>query len=229
MPGYHRRRGLRVLACRVRAVRVGALGQCAAVHTPAALILLCGEDKNVSENNENARADADRRLAQHGYTISEFPIFTESLPRPRAPKKSPRNRALDAMSANSITNDILLMIGREFPHVRAWRNNAGAAKRRGRGIVRFGTPGQGDISGLIGPSGRRLEIEVKAGRDAQSKRQELFQAMCERHGGLYVLARSVEDVRCQRGLVYVTEPGAEVINGKVSTERYRKVTEVSRG
>jgi hypothetical protein len=59
--------------------------------------------------------------------------------------------------------------------------------------VRFGVPGQADISGLLS-SGRRVEIEVKSATGRQSPQQRAFEAMISKFGGLYILARSVEDV-----------------------------------
>lgn len=90
------------------------------------------------------------------------------------------------------------------PSLRIWRANTGVgwfangqpARKTDRGAyaVKFGTPGQGDISGLVLPSGRRLEIECKTERGRQSDDQKSFQRMIETFGGLYVLARSLEDV-----------------------------------
>ena len=89
------------------------------------------------------------------------------------------------------------------PALRIWRANTGMgwfangepARKTDRGAypVRFGTPGQGDISGLVLPSGRRLEIECKA-RTKQSDDQKSFQKMIVSFGGVYVLARSLDDV-----------------------------------
>jgi hypothetical protein len=79
------------------------------------------------------------------------------------------------------------------PSLRIWRQNTGGAKIKGQWVM-FGTPGAADISGLLLPHGRRLEIECKTERGRQSEDQKSFQAMIERFGGLYVLARSVEDV-----------------------------------
>jgi hypothetical protein len=78
------------------------------------------------------------------------------------------------------------------PSLRIWRQNTGGAKINGY-FVKFGTPGQGDISGILA-GGRRLEIECKTERGRQSEEQVSFQLMIERFGGLYVLARSVEEV-----------------------------------
>ena len=77
--------------------------------------------------------------------------------------------------------------------MRLWRANTGVA-RIGRRVVRFGVPGQADLTGIL-PDGRRLEVETKSATGKQSKDQRNFQRMIERFGGVYVLARSVEDVK----------------------------------
>lgn len=91
-----------------------------------------------------------------------------------------------------LQHEILRVFGTR-PDLRIWRANVGVA-RIGRRVVRFGVPGQADITGIL-PNGRRLEIEVKAPGGRQSEDQVNFQRMIERFGGLYVLARSLEDVR----------------------------------
>lgn len=59
--------------------------------------------------------------------------------------------------------------------------------------MRFGLPGQADLSGIL-PDGKRLEIEVKSVSGIQHESQKMFQAMIERFGGVYILVRFVEDV-----------------------------------
>jgi hypothetical protein len=76
--------------------------------------------------------------------------------------------------------------------MRLWRANVLAA-RMGDRFVRAGVAGQADLTGIL-PDGRRVEIEVKSERGRQTKDQRNFQRMIERFGGVYVLARSVEDV-----------------------------------
>ncbi len=82
--------------------------------------------------------------------------------------------------------------------MRLWRQNTGVAtydnlvagtSRK----VRFGLPGQADLSGIL-PDGKRLEIEVKRPGGRQSEEQKAFQEMIERFGGLYILAYSALDV-----------------------------------
>ncbi len=87
---------------------------------------------------------------------------------------------------------------REFggrPDLRIWRQNTGAARTALGALVRFGVPGQADISGLRLPHGQRIEIEVKSPKGRQSQQQRRYQAMIENCGGIYILARSLEDVR----------------------------------
>jgi hypothetical protein len=75
--------------------------------------------------------------------------------------------------------------------VRLWNNPTGVAERQGR-VIRFGIPGQADLSGIL-RDGRRLEIEVKSARGVQSPEQVSFEAMITKFGGVYILARSVSD------------------------------------
>jgi hypothetical protein len=79
--------------------------------------------------------------------------------------------------------------------LRLWRANSGAAlSPDGNRIIKFGVAGQADLSGIIRSSGRRLEIEIKTATGRQSVEQKRFQEMIERFGGIYVLARSPDDV-----------------------------------
>lgn len=107
------------------------------------------------------------------------------------------------MAERDLVHLILFTWG-AHPALRIWRANTGMgwfkdgepARKTDRGAypVRFGTPGQGDITGLVLPSGRRLEIECKTERGRQSDDQKSFQRMIVSFGGIYLLARSLEDV-----------------------------------
>lgn len=108
----------------------------------------------------------------------------------------------------------ILRVWGAHPSLRIWRQNTGVgwfkdgkpARQTDPGAypVKFGVPGQGDISGLLLPNGQRLEIECKTERGRQSDEQRSFQLMIERFGGLYVLVRSVEDVDQALAVVGVT-------------------------
>ena len=76
---------------------------------------------------------------------------------------------------------------------RFWRANTGVAQI-GKRFVRFGSPGQADLTGIL-PDGRRLEVEVKSATGRQTRDQKSFQRMIEKFNGVYVLARSVEELR----------------------------------
>lgn len=95
------------------------------------------------------------------------------------------------MTEKQIQNQILRTFGTRSD-MRLWRANVGAA-RFGRQTVRFGIPGQADLTGIL-PSGLRLEIEVKSASGVQTAEQRAYQSIIERFGGVYVLARSVDDV-----------------------------------
>ena len=97
------------------------------------------------------------------------------------------------MTEKQIQNQIMQYLA-TCDRLRFWRQNTGVAKF-GDTRVAFGIVGQADISGLVWPSGRRLEIEVKTTTGRQSDAQVAFAAMIRKHGGLYVLARCVGDVR----------------------------------
>lgn len=75
-----------------------------------------------------------------------------------------------------------------------WRQNTGAVKIGSR-FVRFGLKGAADLQGVLSPGGRAVYIEVKSARGRLRPEQEAFRRMVEKHGALWVLARSVDDVR----------------------------------
>lgn len=92
-----------------------------------------------------------------------------------------------------IQTQIMLEFGSRTD-MKIWRQNTGAAKTLdGKRFIRFGVVGCADISGII-KGGIRLEIEVKKRTGQQRKEQKAFQRMIESMGGIYIVARSVDDV-----------------------------------
>lgn len=91
---------------------------------------------------------------------------------------------------STILKQILLALGSR-PDLRVWRINVGAWKTE-HGFVRSAPKGTPDICGIL-TGGFALFIETKSATGRQSKEQKAFQAMVERFGGCYVLARSVEE------------------------------------
>ncbi len=110
----------------------------------------------------------------------------------RKPYTSPRVETSDRPVAEAVLQRLIIARLNLIPGVHVWRNNTGAGQRAGGGLIRFGVPGQGDISG-IGPRGVRLEVEVKSATGRVSEDQVAFGQMISLHGGLYVVARTLDD------------------------------------
>lgn len=74
-----------------------------------------------------------------------------------------------------------------------FRNNVGMAWMRNGAPVRFGVggPGAADLIGIY--RGRFVAVEVKTPTGRLSPEQKTFAALVERHGGIYVVLRSVDD------------------------------------
>lgn len=115
-------------------------------------------------------------------------------------------------AANALTASLLIEIPKRFPNIRVWRQNSGGGVAMStvklaidamlsgnvsqavsllRRPIKFGILGGGDISGVIGPSGIRLEIEVKV-KDKQSDEQLAFHSMIANAGAVYIVAHDVE-------------------------------------
>jgi hypothetical protein len=87
-----------------------------------------------------------------------------------------------------------------------WRQNTGAVRFE-KAFVKFGTPGAPDIQGILAPTGRLTGIECKREIGGRlSVFQERWAENCRRHGGLYIVARSVDDVAKALGPVQARIP-----------------------
>lgn len=64
--------------------------------------------------------------------------------------------------------------------------------------IKFGVEGSSDLIGISAPNGQWVSIENKSETGEQSDIQKKYQKMITSMGGIYILARSVEDV--YRGL-----------------------------
>ena len=94
------------------------------------------------------------------------------------------------MTEQGLTAAILAALGSR-PDCRVWRQNTGVAAY-GHRAVRFGVPGQADISGILA-GGRRLELEVKRPGERTTPEQDRWGAMIVKFGGVYAVVRSVEE------------------------------------
>ena len=100
------------------------------------------------------------------------------------------------MTEKQIQNSIIREFGTKG-WLRIWRANVGVA-RINRRVVRFGVPGQADLTGIL-YDGRRVEIEIKSVTGRQTPDQKNYQQLITRFNGIYILARSISDVYEQLG------------------------------
>jgi hypothetical protein len=91
-----------------------------------------------------------------------------------------------------LVKEILLTISKT-QLARAWENKTGAAYRR-KQLIYYGLKGSADILGILA-DGRFLAIECKTGKARQTKEQRNFQRMIETFNGVYIIARSVVDIK----------------------------------
>lgn len=86
----------------------------------------------------------------------------------------------------------ILVAASALPATMVWKNNTGKLPLPGGGMIVFGLKGSADILGAS--RGHPIAIEAKTGTGRQRDQQVKFQRAWEAAGGLYILARSVEDV-----------------------------------
>ena len=75
----------------------------------------------------------------------------------------------------------------------AWRQNTGAISIKDR-FIRFGLKGTSDILGIY--KGIFLAIEVKTAQGKLRKEQVFFLRKIKDQGGIAIVARSLDDVKC---------------------------------
>lgn len=94
------------------------------------------------------------------------------------------------MTHCELVNEILLTVS---PLGMAWSNNTGVLRDANNRPVRYGLNGSSDVIAII--RGRFVGIEAKVGRDKQRPNQARFAEAVRKAGGVYILARSIDDVR----------------------------------
>jgi hypothetical protein len=97
------------------------------------------------------------------------------------------------MSEAALTTAVLNAL-QQMPGVVAWRCNSGTAKVRG-GWMHLAPNGTADVIGFASPGGRffGIELKVQGGRHPHTKEQQDWGAKVQKHGGIYILARSVAE------------------------------------
>lgn len=79
-----------------------------------------------------------------------------------------------------------------------WRQNTGGFKDKRGQYVSFGTRGCADIIGVT-PTGKFIGCECKSAKGKPSEAQDLFRDRIQAKNGLYVLARSTDDLERRKG------------------------------
>ena len=92
---------------------------------------------------------------------------------------------------SKLVADILVALSRAG--VLAWKNHTGMGRTMAGNPIRFGLKGSADILAVLPPRGRFAGIEVKTGTGRQRTQQGKFEKAVQMRGGLYLVARSVED------------------------------------
>ena len=92
---------------------------------------------------------------------------------------------------SDLVNSVLVAVT-SLPDGMFWRANTGVAVTASRNVVRFNLPGTPDILGVL--RGRGVGIEGKTGLGRLNKDQIRWRKNWARGGGIYIIARSVEQV-----------------------------------
>ena len=74
-----------------------------------------------------------------------------------------------------------------------WKNNVGVVKTENR-YQTYGLKGSPDILGCT-PYGKFCGFEIKTGKAVQNKHQKAFEKAAKKNNGIYVVIRSLEDLK----------------------------------
>lgn len=91
-----------------------------------------------------------------------------------------------------IQKQVLAKLQELAPRAFFYRTNTGGAHTADGGFMKFGIPGQADVTGVAG--GRFCALELKRRTGRQRKTQVAYQGRVEAAGGLYLVVRSVADI-----------------------------------
>lgn len=106
------------------------------------------------------------------------------------PKKKPQKQ-----NEGQVVNACMRWL---FHHgVYCWRNNTGKLPDKSGRWVSFGCRGSADILGVV--NGKFIAVECKAGRNDLSAEQKLWRDRVQEKGGIYILARSTDDLEERAG------------------------------
>lgn len=137
-------------------------------------------------------------------TLKQFSELYNKSRHQNIPEHARPIKVFKENSANELTKSVIAYL--EFKGIQCFRQSsegrmlpAKQVKNVIGQIITVGTNtwiprsksgvGKADISATLPPHGKRLEIEIKFGRDVQSDAQKEFQAQVESMGGIYLLVR----------------------------------------
>ena len=126
----------------------------------------------------------------------KYPNFPEhARPKPKYTDKTANGLTkcvIDWINFNGYQAERINTTGRMIDNRTTYQNVLGQNVTIGSTtyIPGTGTKGSADISATI--NGRSVKIEVKIGKDRQSPNQVAYQAMIEKAGGVYIIARDFE-------------------------------------
>jgi len=110
---------------------------------------------------------------------------------------NPGGNTPDTNAERYVKAEILQWLAKCRPDILCWNNPTGKAHFGvdTNSVVRYGLVGSPDIIGIM-PNGQFIGIECKR-RDGgkQSPEQKAFERASTKRGAIYILARSVEDVK----------------------------------
>lgn len=102
-----------------------------------------------------------------------------------------------------------------------YRQNTGAYKPEGSNrYIRYGTPGGSDIVG-VSPYGRALFIECKTAKGQLTPLQEAFRERIEEKNGIYILARSIDDLEAFKTAILAKQYPPMYAQGAVPDHRIK--------
>lgn len=117
-------------------------------------------------------------------------------------RRGPQAPGHELQREGEVQREIRLAAGRAVPGCVLWRNNCGVAVHAPgtdrESVVRYGVGGNGgsDLLGILTLAsglGVWIAVEVKTPTGRVSPEQKLFGQLVERCGGVFVVARSVDD------------------------------------
>ena len=101
---------------------------------------------------------------------------------------------------------VMLEFQKLFPSARLWQNPTGTAMSMDlQRVIKYGFVGSADLTGIM-PDGKRIEIEIKVGKDRQRESQKDFEKVIAGCNGIYFMVddkSSIKDQLCKNLQTYL--------------------------